>query len=701
MSPRDQGRLRFVALLGLGAFAVLLLRLVQIQLLDHGRLAREATSQQTRRVILEPERGRIYDRHLRPLAENVALSQISVRPREVEDPSEAARFIQQTAGSRGVSRFKQGRARHRAYVRIAQQLRPEQELKLATSALPRGVHVDPVPGRVYPLDALARPVVGVVGNEGAGLEGLEFAFDRELKGKSGWATLFQNGRGLAYELPGSMVKLPESGASLVSTIDLDAQSIAVMKLREAVAKSGAKSGMAIFADPKTGDILAMAIVDGPGRERDSEHRNRLIADQYEPGSTFKILAGCAALEEHVFAPSDSFWVYKGEADLGGFTIHDSHPETGWYSVRKATAHSSNVCYARIGTAVGADRMYRYARLFGFGQPTRVALPGEAPGQIRHPSQWSARSLATISIGQEILVTPIQILMAYCAVANGGMLLRPRIASAMVDEAGEPIREFPVESVRRVVSEETARTFRSFLREAVLDGTANEAAVPWCEVAGKTGTAQKSDENGRGYGAGRYVSSFVGMAPASDPRVVGLVILDEPRGAYYGGSVAAPVWREIVSTWAAQGRCSIPMPKTVVPSNALAAAPGTPGAPATVPDVRLLAVEHARLALGREGFDVRVTGTGERVAAQFPASGETARPGSVVELTLAPEGGGAEVVVPDLRGLPIRDAVSRLSALAIPVGRIFGTGVVVNQSPPPGRSVRRDTPCSLTLAPRGA
>lgn len=695
MTPRDAGRLRALALAGIIAFAVLVLRLVQIQVVDHGRLAREATAQQTQRVILEPERGLIFDRRLRPLAENVELSQISVRPREVENAAAAAAFIRKAAGSQAESRFRAGRVGHRMYVRVSQQLRPEQELALTTSALPRGVHVDPVPGRVYPLDDVARSVVGVVGNEGTGLEGLEAVFDRDLKGTAGWATLFQNGRGLAYELPGSMVKLPDPGASLVSTIDLDAQTLAVMKLREAIATSGAKSAMAVFVDPRTGDILAMATVDGPGVDRRTGHRNRLVADQYEPGSTFKVLAGCAALEEKVVQPEDSFYVFHGEADLGGFKIHDSHPETGWYTFHSATARSSNVCYAQIGTRVGAERLYRYARLFGFGQPTRVTLPGEAPGQIRPPSRWSARSLATISIGQEVLVTPLQMVMAYAAVANGGTLLRPRIASALVDENGKLIRQFPVETVRRVISEETARTFRSFLRETVVAGTGEAAALPWCDVAGKTGTAQKCDENGGGYRAGRYTSSFIGMAPAENPRVVGLVILDEPRGAYYGGSVAAPVWREIVSAWAAQGHGPIALPAAVLPTASAAPAPAAD----PVPDVRLLAADRAAEILERAGYAPRILGGAGRVAAQSPAPGAVVPEGAVVELTLASER-PAEAVVPDLRGLPIRDAVARLSALAIPVGRVVGTGSVVNQNPEPGRPVRSDTRCSLTLSPRG-
>jgi len=697
LNPRDRGRLRAIAILGLFAFAVLLARLVSIQVVGHARYAREARSQQTRRVILEPERGRIFDRHLRPLAENVALSQISVRPGEVQNASAVRDFIRETAGANGVRRFRQGRSEHRTYVRVAAQLKPEQELALKSTRLPEGIHIDPVPGRVYPLDDVARPIVGMVGNEGHGLEGLEQVFDRELQGSPGWATLFSDGRGTNYELPSSMVKLPESGGSLVTTIDLDAQSVTVMKLREAVARTGAKSGMAVLVDPKTGDILAMATVDGPGLAGD-EHRNRVVADQYEPGSTFKILAGCAAIEEKLFSDQESIWVYQGKVDMGGFTIHDSHPDTGWYTLKRATSHSSICVYAQVGTRVGPERLYRYARLFGFGQPTRVQLPGEAPGVIREPARWSKRSLATISIGHEVLVTPLQVVMAYAAVANGGMLMRPRVASAIVDEDGEPIREIQVEPVRRVISEATARKFREFLREAVTDGTAAEAALPWCEVAGKTGTAQKTVEGAKGYGAGRYVASFVGMVPADDPKVVGLVVLDEPRGAYYGGEVAAPVFREIIAAWAVQGRGPLAMPTTELVSG------GEPPAPSDsrVPDVRLLAPGRATELLGREGFDVRLSGEGARVLAQDPPPGEPAPRGATVSLTLASATDSGDVVMPDLRGLSVRDAITQLRALAIPVERVRGSsGRVVDQFPEPGRAVRRETRAVLTLDPRGA
>jgi len=697
MSPRDLRRLRLLAVLGCFAFIGLFARLVQIQVLDHGRFSRSAKQQQTRRVILEPERGRIYDRHLRSLAENVALSRISVRPKEVTNARATRAFVAQAAGPGGVRRLRAGKKSHSAYIRVSSQLSPEKELALRGTALPEGVHVEAVPGRVYPLSGVARPVVGVVGTEGRGLEGLEKVHDRELRGKSGWATLFCDGRGGAYRLPRSLVKLPETGWSIVTTLDLDAQSIAALKLREAVESSGAKSGMAVFADPRTGDILAMVTVDGPAHATTGQgHRNRVIADQYEPGSTFKILAGCAALEEGVFSPSDSFWVERGEADFGGFVIHDSHPETGWFTVRRATSNSSNVCYARIGSKVGAGALYRYARLFGFGQPTRVTLPGEAPGQVRDPSRWSNRSLATISIGQEILVTPIQILMAYCAVANGGVLLRPRIVSAVVDEDGEPVREYPTETIRRVISSETARTFRSFLRDAVTGGTATEAALDWCETAGKTGTAQKTVENERGYGAGRYISSFVGMAPYTDPRVVGLIILDEPRGAYYGGSVAAPVFREILESWAVQGRGPIELP----PSSVVRGGDDARSRD-QVPDVRLLEPARAREILSRAGYGMSIAGlgaTGVRVAAQVPEPGVVARPGSTVQLILA-GAGGTEAAVPDLRGLAFRDALLKLSSLAIEVGRVKGTGAVIDQWPLPGAPVRKGTKCNLTLAAR--
>ncbi len=696
MSPRDLRRLKLLALFGLATFLFLLGRLAYIQVLDHGRFARAAKQQQTRRVLLEPERGRIYDRHLRSLADNVSLSRLSVRPRDVKNTRATQAFLARTAGPKAVKRYRAGRERRAAYVRLSPHLSPEQELALRTTALPEGVHVEAVPGRVYPLDDVGRPVVGILGAEGLGLEGLEKVFDRDLRGESGWATLFCDSRGLAYELPQSLVKLPEPGASIVTTIDLDAQSIAAHKLREAVERTGAKSGMAVFADPSTGDILAMVTVDDP-RRAGQGHRNRLVADQYEPGSTFKVLAGCAALEERVFAPSDSFWVERGESDFGGFLIHDSHPETRWFTVRSATALSSNVCYARMGTRVGAERLYDYVRVFGFGQATRISLPGEAPGQIRAPDQWSNRSLATISIGQEVLVTPIQILMAYAAVANGGVLLRPRIVSAVVDAEGEPIREIPVERVRRVISSETARTFRMLLREAVTTGTATEAGLPWCEVAGKTGTAQKTVENERGYGVGCYISSFVGMAPADDPKVVGLIILDEPRGAYYGGSIAAPVFREILAAWAVQGRSPIAVP----PSTIVRVGDDEPGID-RVPDVKLLEVGRARELLARARLVMRLAGGGAmggRIASQSPEPGTPTRRGAVVTLTIE-SGGEAERTVPDLRGLPLREAVARLSALAIEIGRVRGSGAVVDQTPEPGAIARKGTKCSLVLAPRG-
>jgi cell division protein FtsI/penicillin-binding protein 2 len=697
VSERDHGRLKGLALVGLAAFFVLLLRLVQIQVVQHPEFARAAKQQQTRRVILEPPRGRIYDRHLRSLADNVSVSRLSVRPKEVKNARAMQAFLAKAAGPDAVSRFRKGRSRRAAYVRLAPQLTPEQELRLRGMQLPEGVQVEAVPSRVYPLETAARPVVGFVGAEGSGLEGMEKVFDRELRGSGGWATLFCDARGLAYELPRSMVKVPEAGASIVTTLDLDAQTIVARELKLAVERTGAKGGTAVFVDPKTGDVLAMATVDAPGRAPASGHRNRVLADQYEPGSTFKVLAGCAALEERIAQPTDSFWVDRGEEDLGGFVIHDSHPETRWFSVRTGTSHSSNVVYAKLGTMVGASTLYGYARLFGFGQPTRIALPGEAAGQIRHPDQWSKRSLATISIGQEVLVTPLQIVMAYAAVANGGTLLRPRVVSAVVNEEGEPIREIPVERVRRVISSETARTFRSFLRDAVTEGTGIEASLPWCEVAGKTGTAQKTDENGGGYGAGRYMSSFVGMAPYDDPRVVGLIVLDEPRGVYYGGSVAAPVFRDILAAWALQGRGPIALPPSSVVRGE------EEPAEEAVPDVRLLDVERAREVLARSGYGMTVAGgrdIGGRIAGQIPEPGTPARRGSVVELRLAAAVSGEEITVPDLRGLGLREALARLSGSAIEVARVQGNGMVVRQTPEPGTTVRKGTKCSLVLSPRG-
>ncbi len=654
MNPLQLRRLRLVAVLGILAFAVLFARLLSIQLISHRQLSREAHTQQTERVILEPPRGRILDRHLRPLADNAEVSQVSVNLSEVVDLRATSRFVLRAAGRRGAERLRE--RKRGGYVLIANQLTPEKELALSDETLPQGAHVDKVPTRVYPLEDIGRSVLGLVGVDGDGLEGLERVYDRELRGANGWATLVRDGRGLKHQLPQSVVKLPEPGLSLVSSIDRDAQSIVVMKLREALRTTGAHSAMGVFADPWTGDILAMATVDAADTGQD-RYRNRVVADQFEPGSTFKILAGCAALQEDVLRSQDSFYVDRGEADFGGYRIHDAHPETGWYTVRDATAKSSNVCYAQIGMKVGANTLYSYARLFGFGQPTRVGLPGEAPGQIRHPDRWSARSLATISIGQEVMVTPIQMLMAYCAVANGGTLIRPRIATALLSEDGDPVRTIPVEQVRRVLSPATAATFRSFLRDAVLDGTATEAALPWIEVAGKTGTAQKSGSGGRGYDAGRYIASFAGMVPYARPALVGLIILDEPRGAYYGGAIAAPVFRDIVAAWATQGLGPIRMPAGSV-----------------------LTQDQA--------------GSGAKPQAEI-------EPGRLAPLDTAGAAAVAAGAFPDLRGLSMRDAIVRARTLLGSAPAIRGTGRVVDQIPAPGTPLAPRARCVLTCAsPRG-
>jgi stage V sporulation protein D (sporulation-specific penicillin-binding protein) len=343
--------------------------------------------------------------------------------------------------------------------------------------------------------------------------------------------------------------------------------------------------------------------------------------------------------------------------------------------------------------VGANTLYRYSRLFGFGQPTRVQLPGETSGQIRNPSRWSARSLATISIGQEVTATPLQILMAYCAVANGGILMRPRIASALMNENGEAVRTYPVERVRRVISPETADTFRSFLRDAVTMGTAQEAALPWCEVAGKTGTAQKSDEGGHGYSQGRYVASFVGMAPAKNPGIVGLIVLDEPRGAYYGGAVAAPVFRDIVATWATLGRGPVRIPAQTLVT---ASARSTPAV--RVPDVRMMAADEARHVIRSMGMDCAMEGSGARVAVQSPEPGSNARSGEVVRIVLSTDP-PPDTGFPDLKGLSVREAVARLGDLSVRVSTVIGTGQVVEQDPPAGSAIRAGESCALRCAPR--
>ncbi|MCP9462972.1 MAG: penicillin-binding protein 2, partial [Nitrospira sp.] len=338
------------------------------------------------------------------------------------------------------------------------------------------------------------------------------------------------------------------GHQLVLTIDEVIQYIAEKELEEAVARSRAKSGTVIVLDPGSGALLALAVsprfnpnaIAGLDPDR---WRNRAVADAYEPGSTMKAILAAAAIEEGVMTPTTLVYGEQGRLAVSNTVIHD-HEKLGWMSFAQVVQKSSNIGAAKVGMALGEERLYRYLRTFGFGERTEIDLPGETAGLLKNPKEWGKRTAASVSMGQEIGVTPIQMVSAMAAIANGGILMKPYVVSEIRDAHGRVIKRVLPSAKRRVISPETARIVTSILEGVVTDGTGSKAAIDGFRVAGKTGTAQKIDPRTRAYSTSQFVSSFAGYVPAENPKLAMIVVIDEPSGEAWGGTVAAPVFRRV-------------------------------------------------------------------------------------------------------------------------------------------------------------
>jgi cell division protein FtsI (penicillin-binding protein 3) len=524
-----------VCLVGLGA------KLFSIQIRQGQHLAARAMQQYERLLPVLSRRGTIYDRAGRELAVSLRVSSVFAQPAAVPDPARAARLLAPVLHQS--PRELQARLRSdKPFVWLQRQLEPKQAEAVADLNL-KGIGLAPESRRYYPRQDLGAHVLGIVGVDERGLEGVEHLYDDLLGGKPEYIAAQQDALGrLIYREESPEPKAPIFDVYL--TIDEVLQYIAERELARAVERSRAKAGTALILDPYTGEVLALANrpTFDPNAYRGAglpARRNRAATDYFEPGSVFKVILAAAALEEGVIRPGDQFHGENGAIVVNRTTIRD-HEKYGWLTVRDILAQSSNVGAIKIGQKLGKSLFYHYISGFGFGTVTGVDLPGETPGLIRRPKSWSALSLPVLSLGQEISVTPLQLAAAFGAVANGGQLVRPHVVRGL--RAGGQGRAVEPAVIRRVISPETSTALLDMLKAVVEEGTGKEAALPEHTVAGKTGTAQKV-ENGR-YSHRKVVASFIGAVPAEQPRLVILVVIDEPEVLRWGGSIAAPAFREI-------------------------------------------------------------------------------------------------------------------------------------------------------------
>jgi cell division protein FtsI (penicillin-binding protein 3) len=493
--------------------------------------------------------------------------------------------------------------------------------------------------RFYPHGETGSHIIGFAGLDSRGLEGVELAYDEFIRGEPGYILISRDGFGRAITPEDGGLRHSAEGLEIILTIDKNIQYIAEKELKKSVQAYSAKGGMAMVMNPKTGEVLALAIQPSFDLNRFSLYppqvwKNRTITDTFEPGSTLKVFLLAAALEDHAAAPRDVFFCENGTYSLGGKVIHDIH-KYGWLSLGEIIKVSSNIGAIKVGEKLGRGKFYRYLKSFGFGLRTGIDLPGEVPGTLPLPQHWSEVGLANISFGQGASLTALQLTTALSAIANGGVWMRPYVVKAVLEQQGNVVKENQPRAERRVISPQTARTVASIMKTVLEEGgTGTAALLSGYEAAGKTGTAQKALANARGY-SDQHVGSFIGFAPVDNPQVVISVIIDEPQGIGYGGVVAAPAFKGIAEqvlpyvgvypkgvTYLAKAASPNPSGDAQKISGSLAQAKEVEVSeePGVMPDFSGKSIRQVVQTAQRLGLDLQLIGSG-RAIAQSPSPGQ--------------------------------------------------------------------------------
>lgn len=525
----------------------LVYRLYQIQVVEGSKFDELARREHITSYILDGSRGVIFDRNLKKLAVNVDSKSLFAIPYKIDNPDQMARILSNELDLK-YQYIKEQLEKERYFVWIQRKLPQDKYEEIQKMEL-EGIDFVTEYKRYYPRDSIAANVLGFVGIDNQGLEGLEMFFDDELKSTPGLVVMERDASGNQIPLSIESMQPSKDGLSIVLTIDEVIQYITEEALDKAYQQYRPEAAVAIVVKPKTGELLSMAVkpsfnLNSFPQSPEDHWKNRTITDNYEPGSTFKIFTIATALENG-YARLDDRFHCKGWIRYQGTVIRDIESH-GVQDLTQIVKNSCNVGLIEVGTRIDENIFHDTIRAFGFGEATGVHLPGETPGLFRTVKEWSKISIASLSIGQEISVTPLQLVMATAAIANHGVLMKPLIIKEIIDSDYHVVKHFPSEEVRQIISPHTANILMEILQEVVDDGTGTRAHLDIYTAAGKTGTSQKFDFSLGRYSNEKFTSWFVGFAPSHEAEIAILVMLDEPKGSYYGGTVAAPVFQEIAS-----------------------------------------------------------------------------------------------------------------------------------------------------------
>lgn len=636
------------------SWAGLSLRLFHIMIIDSEMYREKGFQQGQTKEVLPYVRGNIFDRNNISLTQNIIHYSLAVHPGKFKNKNELALIISESTGRS--EEYYLNKLKSKAnFVYLERNLRRKKVEKVLTENIP-GLIIERQTRRSYPHSKIASQIIGYTDIDDAGLSGIEKLLDRKLRGTAGWVVKQMDGRGRANPKNSFPVRQPLDGSNVQLTIDLGYQSILQEELYRSVKNTKAMGGIGILMNPQTGAILAMGSVpdfnpNDPGSFPLEYHKNRAVTDQFEPGSTFKIIAATAALATKTVNAYDEIHCENGQFTIAGKTIRD-HEKYGLLTFTQIIAQSSNVGTIKIAQKLGQNTLYRFARNYGFGSPTGLDFPGETQGILRQPSEWSEISLAELAIGYEVGVTALQLAAAYSAIANGGFLMKPYIISQIQSAAGKIESVYKPEVIRKVSNPDVMNTLKDMLVQVVENGTGTEAAIKGWSVAGKTGTAHKY-VNGS-YSKSLFISNFAGFFPADDPQIVGVFILDEPQyGLHWGGTSAAPLFKRVMERIINmddsiryrnldknQNQPGIILAGAIIENHNSAPNLSTSSAAddsytdgyARVPELRGMSIRKAKNVLVKSGLRAMFSGSG-RVIWQSPKPGTICLPGSICTMGL--------------------------------------------------------------------
>jgi len=676
-------RLHLVALVFVLVFAAVIYKSYDLMVVQSDYLMAKARKEIERHLSLGAVRGEIFDATGERLAASVEAPTLYADPSVLQNKESLVESLTEALGLDKETLTK-ALDKNSKYVEIKRHLNGDEVEAVKGLKVP-GLGFAKDYRRYYPNGTLAANFLGFVGGYGQGLEGLELALDEKLKaGQDKMKVKRDNlGRIMVDSVDGDIEQT--RGDSVVLTIDRRIQYITEKALANAVGTYRAKSGMALVMNPRTGAVLAAAVVPtfdpnnfDPEKEKENR-RNRILTDPFEPGSTFKIFVVAAALEEGLVTPNTIINCEQGAFRVANHTVRDTSNH-GDLTISQIIKHSSNIGSLKVGGILGNDLLYNYLTRFSFGEKTGLAhLPGEAPGVLRAPGKWHQLDAANIAFGQGVSVTTLQMVMAMSSLANDGVLMMPYMVDRVLDADGRLIEKYEPQILRQVVSPLTARQLGAMLRMAVQKGgTGTRADVPGYPVAGKTGTAQKVSRGSKTYTVGKYVSSFLGFAPYHDPQICVMVVLDEPSNGYYGGSVAGPAFKEIVEN--ALPLLDVPPIEGNIDPVWPMVVKNSGGAPGLVEGDQPTNFIRVRLRRNDKGSKGPIT------FASLTA--DEARRGGVTEPTfsdVSPVPATHPGVMPDLAGLSMRQVLEIMSDYGLDL-EYFGSGLAVRQQPGPGAAV---------------